>query len=363
MSKDKIRLIITVVCLIGIAITSWSMASALGKEDYNDLGLAAYEDGNYDEAIEYYTKAIELEPKNAIAYNYRGLAYFQTGLWFVNREPFYKAIPDYTKAIELNPKYVDAYYNRGVAYNQLFHCYSKVFPDEDLLWGKDFEKYNKALVDLDRVLELDPMYALAYAGKGEAYFRIGELNKAIEEYSKTLKSEELIKQRWGSEALAKVYAARGRTYRETKEFDKSILDYNEALELNLKIELVLGPQAANYLALKQPGKALEYFDATIALIESDPEKYSSYGYFRYMQRGMCYYQLKQYDKAISDFKKVIGFRQPADTIMMGQNSYIAMYKMLGIVYLETGDKTIFARTFILLRPFFFFVQLQVVSYR
>ena len=122
-----------------------------------------------------------------------------------------------------------------------------------------------------------------------------------------------------------------------EKFDKSILDYNKALELNLKIDQVFGPQGANYLALKQPGKALEYFDATIDLIESDPEKYSSYGYFRYMQRGMCHYQLKEYDKAISDFKKVIGFEQPADTIMMGQNSYVAMHKMLGIVYLGTGD--------------------------
>ena len=337
MAKTKVRLVITVVCLIGIALVSWSMASTLAKADYNALGVAEYETGNYDKAIEYFTKAIESEPMNAIAYNYRGLAYSQTGFWFVSREPFYKkAIPDYTKAIELDPKYVDAYCNRGIAYNQLFHCYSEVFPNEDF-WGKDFEKYEKALADFERVLELDPTYALAYAGKGEAYFRIGELDKAIEEYGKALKSEGLIKQRWGSEALANVYAARGRTYRETKEFDKSILDYNKALELNLKIELVLGPQAANYLALKQPVKALEYFDATIDLIESDPEKYSSYGYFRYMQRGMCYYQLKEYDKAISDFKKVIGFKQPADTIMMGQNSYVAMHKMLGIVYLETGD--------------------------
>ena len=68
MEKNKVRLIIGVICITGIALLSWSMASTLAKQDYNALGLAEHEAGNFNKAIEYYTKVIELNPENADAY-------------------------------------------------------------------------------------------------------------------------------------------------------------------------------------------------------------------------------------------------------------------------------------------------------
>jgi tetratricopeptide (TPR) repeat protein len=65
--------------------------------------------GQYQKAIDDYTKAIELNSKNAGAYYNRGIAYNDLG-------QYQKAIDDYTKAIELNPKDAGAYGNRGVAY-------------------------------------------------------------------------------------------------------------------------------------------------------------------------------------------------------------------------------------------------------
>ena len=40
-------------------------------------GLACYEKGDYDKAVADYTKAIELNPQDAEAYNNRGAAFFQ----------------------------------------------------------------------------------------------------------------------------------------------------------------------------------------------------------------------------------------------------------------------------------------------
>ena len=59
--------------------------------------------------IEYYTKAIGLNPQHAKAYNNRGLAYADKG-------NYDQAIDNYTKATELDPKLAQAYYNRGVVY-------------------------------------------------------------------------------------------------------------------------------------------------------------------------------------------------------------------------------------------------------
>ncbi len=64
----------------------------------------------WDEAIVQYTKAIELDPELALAYNNRGWAYNETGQWDL-------AIADCNKAIELDPELAMAYYNRGTAYD------------------------------------------------------------------------------------------------------------------------------------------------------------------------------------------------------------------------------------------------------
>jgi len=57
-----------------------------------------------------YTKAIELKPDYADAYNNRGNAYAAKG-------QHEQASADYTKAIELQPDYASVYNNRGNAYS------------------------------------------------------------------------------------------------------------------------------------------------------------------------------------------------------------------------------------------------------
>ena len=62
---------------------------------------------DYSRDIVDYTKAIELDPDFAFAYNNRGLAKAEL-------EDNYGAIEDFTKAIELDPDDADAYNSRGV---------------------------------------------------------------------------------------------------------------------------------------------------------------------------------------------------------------------------------------------------------
>ena len=63
---------------------------------------------DYTSAISDYTKAIELDPQYADAYNNRGASKGRL-------KDYQGAIADFTKTIEINPQYVDAYLNRGVA--------------------------------------------------------------------------------------------------------------------------------------------------------------------------------------------------------------------------------------------------------
>ncbi len=53
--------------------------------------------------------------------NSAGAYYYNRGLEYQRKGQYDKAISDYTKAIEINPKYAVAYYNRGLAYKKNDH--------------------------------------------------------------------------------------------------------------------------------------------------------------------------------------------------------------------------------------------------
>ena len=72
----------------------------------------AYENPEYQEAIEHCTEAIHLDPNHSRAYYGRGAAYHNMG-------QYQRAIEDYDKAIQLDPDDAWAYSGRGYAYRAL----------------------------------------------------------------------------------------------------------------------------------------------------------------------------------------------------------------------------------------------------
>jgi tetratricopeptide (TPR) repeat protein len=106
-----------------------------------------------DKAIQLYTRVLALDANNAQAYFNRGVAYRSKG--DENR-----AFADFTQAIAKNPGLVDALYGRG-----LINLHRKA--------------YDKALEDLNRVIELDPKHFSAYRVRGEAQIGLGNFEAAL----------------------------------------------------------------------------------------------------------------------------------------------------------------------------------------
>jgi tetratricopeptide (TPR) repeat protein len=68
------------------------------ENDYLTRGKACEEQGDYECAIENYTRAIKARPADAEAYNGRGWAYLEKGRYD-------RAVEDCARAISLNPDY------------------------------------------------------------------------------------------------------------------------------------------------------------------------------------------------------------------------------------------------------------------
>jgi len=112
----------------------------------------------YPGAIADFTKAIELEPDFASAYQNRGVAKAAS-------EDFLGAIADYTKVIELRPDDAEAYYSRGTA-----KCRLKAFEG-----GID---------DFTKAIELKPDHAGAYYNRGNAYLDLDKKSEARADFDR-----------------------------------------------------------------------------------------------------------------------------------------------------------------------------------
>ena len=110
---SKIRTIF--ICFLLAAATLLQCCTFQGpvKEVITDKWIARantyMQQGNYEDAITYYTKVLKVNPKDAISYNNRGLAWGKKG-------DYDNAIADFTKAVEIDPQFADAYKNRGIVY-------------------------------------------------------------------------------------------------------------------------------------------------------------------------------------------------------------------------------------------------------
>ena len=139
-----------------------------GELEIFNRGVAYYKKGDYARAIVDYTKAIQLKPDYAIAYNNRGVAYHL-------KEEYEAAIADYTKAIDLNPNYAIAYNNRGRAYgvkDKVDRSTNRPnSPSAKLAVIRAIKDYNPAI-------GLNPELAPAYYNRGEAWLHLKEWDKA-----------------------------------------------------------------------------------------------------------------------------------------------------------------------------------------
>lgn len=169
-----------------------------GKFSYVELGDAAFEKGNFDEAIEHYTKRLDEmagESGRAIVLSKRGRAY----LSLMRHED---ALSDFDRAVALAPGYKDAYYNRAVAHLEMGR-YGDAKRDGEsalkidssvseyyILMGtlKNIDgDYKGALNDFDTAVKLVRESPEAYLGRGSAFYGLKQYNFAQRDFNRAIK--------------------------------------------------------------------------------------------------------------------------------------------------------------------------------
>ena len=180
-----------------------------------------------------------------------------------------EAIEEYNKAVELKPDYAPIYSIRGYAYR---------------IKG-DFEA---AIKDYNKLIELRPDNADAYCDRGITYSRKGEFARAIQDFNEAIQLKP---------NLADTYNGRGLMYHQMNEVDLALQDFNKAIELRPDFAKAYNNRALVY---QDKGDADKTLEDTSKAIEFQPNL--SYAY---NNRGNAYVRKGITSLAIKDFNKAI----------------------------------------------------------
>lgn len=278
------------------APTTKRAASTPQAADLAERGQQELDAGNFDQALDHFTQALKLEPKNAELYYLRAITY----TWL---DDYDKALADFDRAIQLDPKMAEVFYERGIA-----HLY--------------LENYDLAEKDFDQAVGLDVEYIDAYVGRAWLYYLTDEYDAARKDIAQALRLDQ---------EVADIYHVRGLILLDTGEFDQAIADFSKAIELEPDSAAAFNRRGLAYHARGDLAKALEDFeqalklepdfiDATynrglvnydrgayqsaIADFTTVIKQYPDFG-LAYLQRGAAYGEIKDYAKAIADVEQAL----------------------------------------------------------
>lgn len=217
--------------------------------------------GEYVSALAAYEKAIESEPRNAMAYLGRARVRFLA-------EQDEMALADVDKAFELSPNSAPAYELRA-----WLRC--------------AFNDYEGALADIDKAIALQPGDTTLYISRGEIYRENGDSAQGFADIEKGMDSPR-------AQAKINEISLYGRMliYGDKEDEAKVLARFSEILEINPEAERARRNRASVYAEREKYELAIADYTKLIELDPDEPDYYE--------QRAYCYHDLGQSEEEARD---------------------------------------------------------------
>jgi tetratricopeptide (TPR) repeat protein len=205
--KKLLSIIIVFICYI--AVPAWGYDAAHFYNLGQDSTMA-------NTKINYFTRAIELNPVLSAAYEERGMLYYF-------QEHYTEVIHDFLKVTKLNPENANGYAMLGVAY----------FKKND---------YDSAVSNLTRAIKLKPELAEPYGYRAETYRLKGMLNLAVQDATRAIEIG------GNKRTIGKAYSTRAKAYRELGENERAEADLKKAVNLDPVYDIYRSFTTTEFLA-------------------------------------------------------------------------------------------------------------------
>lgn len=204
--------------------------NAPDPEAWFNRGVQCYEQEAYQQAIQYWDRAIAIEPNYYQAWSNRGLALKNLGAWA-------EALESYEKALEIEPNYSKAWYNRGIALDVL-------------------RRYDDAISSFDRVLAQDGDDFRAWYNRGNSLQQCQRYEDAIASYDEALARQPELERAWYE---------RGNAYRQLQNPESAVLSYDKAIALTAEDPEIWYSRGQALIENNKREEAIASFDRALQL--------------------------------------------------------------------------------------------------
>lgn len=264
---------------------------------YHKRGDDFFDDDNFEAAIPEFTKALQLNPNDSLAYVRRGFSYNYLG-------DIESAFKDYNSALKANPslkneEYITCvFYRTGDDPNTIidkctetinkYKGFSLAYFKRGIAY-RDIDNYEQALRDYSEAIRLYPKFGYAYNSRAVVYIEPKKnYSAAISDASAAIR----LKPDFDS-----AYYNRGLAYFYLKSFDSSLADFTRVIQLKPNDSDAYYYRGRIYYEQENYSQAIFNFSKVISIAPKDVESY------RY--RGICYYTQNNYQAAIDDYTEAI----------------------------------------------------------
>lgn len=292
--------------------------STPGPTEARAKAADALKRGQFDAAIQGFTEALKLDPKDAAALSGRGDAFWQKG-------DYAQAIADFDAAIKLTPTDAVLFNNRGRSllgkgeheraladFNEALRLSPRGFPAafRNRAFVLTLQKDpTAAIADCERALLGSPKDALAYATRGFARAKQGDLAKGLADLAEARKLAASLPATYlddvkeaarvhPEDAGVQAFLAYVAMTRQSN--DLVTLHATEALKLDAKNVLALLARAESSLQRKELDQAIADCTEVIQVDAKLPDAYQL--------RAKAYLEKGDKEKAESDQKELARFR-------------------------------------------------------
>ncbi len=287
----------------------------------NNLGLLYAEQSMYEKAIALYQRLLSFHPdQERVERVYANMADAYAGM-----QRFEEAIDHYRHALDIDPEYIAAYLGLGRTsqargqYDSAERIYKLALesdPRNESVYnhlGNLYTmqgKYAEAIASFNHVLQQNPFSMNAYNGLGLSHAWKGETDKALKIYDQALKLN--------PEATI-IRNSLGTLYMELGETEKAIVEFTTSLTATPENVEVRNNLGILYLRTEHYKEAAQEFMTCLKYQPNNPKFMSN--------MGNAYVYLGLYDEAIQMYKWTIEI----------DPSLFLTYRMLGDVCFGTGQ--------------------------
>lgn len=266
----------------------------LSAADWIERGNAALEQGDFRQAANDFSRAIEHDPEAVEAYTGRGRANLE-------QERYFDALADFDDVLARSHDNLAALKGRASVLEYLGRFVEAIqardevlqrSPDDAESLARRAESYralfdvDRALADLDRAVALDPRYL---PQRGAMYADLGQYDKSLDDFTRAIENDP---------GDAAVHLERGQIYKILGRMAEATADFETVIQLQSQADDTWPLDAQAWFEMGRPEQAVEAYTRAL-----DGELAGSIDLL--LDRGEVYDALGQYQNAVDDYSQVL----------------------------------------------------------